>query len=30
LAAVDKALLVDPTDIPARRLRLEIQNAMAR
>ena len=30
LAAVDKALLADPTDLSAQRLRLEIQNAMTR
>ena len=30
LAAVDRALLADPSDVPARRLRLEIQDAMAR
>jgi hypothetical protein len=30
LAAVDRALLVDPMNLPARRLRLEIQSAMAR
>ena len=30
LAAVDKALLADPTDVSAQRLRLEIQNAMTR
>jgi WD40 repeat protein/serine/threonine protein kinase len=30
LAAVDRALLADPTDLPAQRLRLEIQDAMAR
>jgi hypothetical protein len=30
LAAVDRALLADPTDLLARRLRLEIQDAMAR
>ncbi|MGB9276459.1 MAG: hypothetical protein WCC08_14580, partial [Terrimicrobiaceae bacterium] len=30
LAAVDKALLADPADVPARRLRLEIQDAMTR
>ena len=30
LAAVDKALLADPADQPARRLRLEIQDAMTR
>jgi serine/threonine protein kinase len=30
LAAVDKALLVDPTDLPAQRLRLKILEAMPR
>ena len=30
LAAVDRALLANPTDLPARRLRLEIQDAMTR
>jgi WD40 repeat protein/serine/threonine protein kinase len=30
LVAVDKALLADPTDVPARRLRLEIQNVLTR
>jgi hypothetical protein len=30
LAAVDKALLADPTDVSAQRLRLGIQNAMTR
>ena len=30
LAAVDKALLADPTDLPAQRLRLKIIDAMAR
>ena len=30
LAAVDKALLADPTDVPAQRLRLKILDAMTR
>ena len=30
LAAVDKALLADPTDLPAQRLRLRVLNAMPR
>jgi hypothetical protein len=30
LVAVDRALLADPTDLSARRLRLEIQNALTR
>ena len=30
LAAVDKALLADPTDVSAQRLRLEIQNVLTR
>ena len=30
LAAIDRALLADPTDLLARRLRLKIQDAMAR
>jgi hypothetical protein len=30
LGAVDRALLADPSDVPSRRLRLEIQDAMAR
>ena len=30
LAAADKALLADPTNLPARRLRVEIQDAMTR
>ncbi|HWZ80679.1 MAG TPA: hypothetical protein VNX87_29350 [Candidatus Sulfotelmatobacter sp.] len=30
LAAVDKALLADPTDLPAQRLRFRVLNAMPR